>query len=359
MPEPSQFSGITPDQIAQAGKVTKQEPPVEPKNELPVEPKNELQEDPKTGNQGPSVDEKDINTLKNTFGVDFEQVPESLRDGVLKMAKSYREAQGKFTRELEQRQLFEQTLTNFEATLKSYPEVWDTVEKIARGEYTQQTTGNSKQEPKGQPKIPSQPAIVDEQTLIQEGYLTESQLDGLDELAKARLVAKAEIAYYKDQQLKQLEQQTRETLEKVEEDRKRKDREAYINTTNTQRFNESFDRFVSEYGVDFTALDEDTINAIRRRTNGIRDMDDPSLIDPDAFYDAAVKELSIRGKLPERKPIQPSNGVNQILDTGFSANRRPASPKSNGPQDKMDQIIADRWRAINNINNKNKKLNIA
>lgn len=302
-----------------------------------------------------TIDEKDLKILQNTFGVDFDSDLDSQREKIANIAKSYREAQSKFTKEQEQRQLHESTLNNFEQQLQQYPEVWDTVQKVAKGEYD----GNSKQEPKGKPKKKSQPAVAaDEQTLIDEGYLDQSELDGLDEIARNRVVAEAKADYHIDKRLSEFEQQTRETIEKVRKDESEKERKERIQRTNKERLDDAFDRFVADYGVNFTELDDNTIDAIRKRANVIRDPSDPSLLDVDAFYDAAQKELAIRDKLPKGSPKpNATNGVNQILDTGHNVNRKSNKAKPKTAQEIMDEDARQRWERVMQNTDKLKQRN--
>src|SRR5690625_50566 len=335
MPRGSQYEGISSDDIK-----NKQN-----QGETPQEQQPTQQNQPEPQPQEQQLDDKDINILQNTFGIDPNNVPDDYRDKVVNVAKSYREAQGKWTKEQEQRQMLQQTLENFEKRLQQYPEVWDTVEKVARGEYN---SGNSAPEPKGKPTQQSQPATADEQTLIKEGYLTANELDGLDDLSRSRAVARAEIQYSRDKALEDVERQMRERFDKVTSERTEQERQEYVEATNKKRFQDSFDKFVSEYAVNFTELDESVINSIRQRANVIRDPQDPSLLDADAFYDAAVKELAIRNKLPQQQAPAPtkSGGVNEILDTGHSANRRSSPTRENTVDDIMDQHTMDRWKAI-------------
>lgn len=303
------------------------------------EPEKELtdKQEPQQSTKDADVDPKDISVLSGTFGIEYESLPEEQRDAIAKMAKSYREAQGKYTSVTQEAQQTQQMLGQLNQFLEKNPDLKQEFQNRLSGN---QTTGKDTPS-KPEPASTGKSATVDEQQLKSEGYLKDEDLQGLDELAKERVKAKAELAYLRDQELSKF----REGLISEKEKLTKAERAQQVKKTNTERLNDGVDRVVSDYGIDFTTLDNETISAIQNRALRILDPQDPTgqTIDKDAMYDATLKELAIRGKLPQpQQQFQPKT-LDGITDTGKQVNKRSGNiARPNTRENIYEQKMAER-----------------
>ncbi len=301
------------------------------------------QQQPETETKDANVDQKDVSVLSNTFNIDYESLPEGAREGVIKMAKSYREAQGKFTSQSQRLREKEKTLENMNSFFNSHPDIYEKVQ--------QRRSGNQPEEGADTPSKPSpssdgQSATVDKQKLMKEGYLDESDLTGLDELAQDRVVAKAELRYLKDQEIASYRKELENEKKKLSE----AERLEKVKQTNAERMDDGIDRVVADYGIDFTNLDDQVVDSIYKRATRILDPNDSTgrTIDKDATYDATLKELAIRGLLPDKQPKMPKKDLNSISDTGVQFNKRGkvAQGKSNTREDIYKQKMQEKKSQI-------------
>lgn len=291
--------------------------------------------------------QRNINTLRNQFGTDLEDIPENFREEALKMAKSYRHAQGKFTNATQERSELQQKLEQKDSVLNKYntfldqnPDVKRTIQQRLNGENPQTDT-----EPQGQPNSLQQQGQLTEQQLVQAGYLNQNELQGLDDLARREAIVEARLDYKADQKAKQYQQK----LEQAEQDVQQKKTKQRVKQVNAKRKDDGIDRFVSDYGVDLTQLDDDTIKAVSRRATRILDPTDETgrLIDQDAYYDALRKELAIRGKLPQGQQPQQAS-MSQLQNTGASVNKRPPNQTPTTAQELMEQKEQERTASLRN-----------
>ena len=311
----------------------------EPQQNQTKEPEKELtdKQEPQQSTKDADVDPKDVNVLANTFGIEYESLPEEQREGFAKMAKSYREAQGKYTSVTQEAQQTQQMLQQLNQFLEKNPDLKQEFQNRLSGN---QPTGKDTPS-KPEPASTGQSATVDEQQLKSNGYLKDEDLQGLDELAKERAKVKAELAYLRDQELSKF----REGLISEKEKLTKAERVQQVKKTNIQRLNDGVDRVVSDYGIDFTTLDNETISAIQNRALRILDPQDPTgqTIDKDAMYDATLKELAIRGKLPQRQQQFQPKTLDGITDTGKQVNKRSGNiARPNTRENIYEQKMAER-----------------
>ena len=284
-----------------------------------------------------NVDQKDVSVLANTFGVEYESLPDSAREGFLKMAKSYREAQGKYTSQSQKLKQLDSTLENFNQFLSKNSDIQKQIQSRLNGNQPEDKDTPSKPESSSVGKS----VTVDEKQLMKDGYLDESQLTGLDELTRQREVAKAELQYLRDQEIAKFREGLQQEKQKLSE----AERAEQVKKTNQNRADDGIDRVVADYGIDFTALDDDVVQAIFNRSMRILDPSDPTgrTIDKDATYDATLKELAIRDMLPKQQPPQQKKTVDGITDTGVQFNKRgPQVKKSNTREDYYQKQMAQR-----------------
>jgi hypothetical protein len=326
--------GVTPAQMEAKKQEMLNKEKQQAEQSKPNEQQVQAQETP-LQDATPQYDERDINTLKSTYGIDIESIPDNAREGILKVAKSYREAQSAFTKTTQekselQKQLEEkaQVVSSMDEFFSKNPDVLQTIQQRRNENPTSQKPTQGQSTPTGK---------LDKQMLIQAGYLTENATQGLDELAQRRVVMEAELDYLRDQKLKEYEQGLTQKETQLAEQRQL----ATVKQVNEQRKNDGIDRVVSDYGINFTELDSETISAITKRASRILDPSDDSgkTIDADAFYDATIKELALRGKLPQ-KPIAQSNtqqGTRRLTDTGVSVQGRGIQPLRNSISELLSQ----------------------
>lgn len=298
--------------------------------------------------------QRNINTLQNQFGTNLEEIPENFREEALKMAKSYRHAQGKYTEATQQRSELEdklseakqaqQVVDNLNGFLQQNPDIDRMIQQRLNGnnENPQQTG----QEPQGQPNsVPQQQGQLTEQQLINAGYIKAGELDGLDDLGRRERLMEARIEHKADQKLNQYQQGLQQADQKFQQ----KKQQEKIQTLNKQRKDDGIDRFVADYGVDLSQLDDATIQAVSRRANLIKDpAGDGSLIDKDAYYDALRKELALRGNLPEQSQQPQQANMNQLQNTGVSVNKRTQQRQPQSVTDIMEQKEKERRAGLAN-----------
>lgn len=318
MAELDDYRGMDAEQFKNRNSETKQQ-----QEEVKAESKQPTEQS-KDATDEPTVDSKDVSVLANTFNIDYESLPDQYKDGFANVAKSYREAQSKYTSATQKAKKVEElqkTMESFNQFLQQNPDLYQEIKNRQSGNQPKKEMDT----PTSKPDLSSvgKSAAVETQQLIRDGYLNQEDLNGLDELAKQRVVARAELAFLRDQELANF----REGLKTEKENLTKAERAEQVKQLNTERINEGVDRVVSEWGVDFTNLDNETISAIQNRALRILDPSDPTgqTIDKDAMYDATIKELSNRGKLPEKKEQGQRKTMNSIVDTGVSANRKSGS----------------------------------
>lgn len=294
--------------------------------------------------------QRNINTLQNQFGTNLEDIPENFREEALKMAKSYRHAQGKYTQatqqrselenKLEEAQKAQQVVQNLDGFLQQNPDIDRMIQQRMNG--NPQQTG---QEPQGQPNsVPQSQGQLTEQQLINAGYVSSGELQGLDDFARKERLMDARIEYKADQKLNQYQQK----LQEADQNFQQKKQKQQIDKLNKKRKDDGIDRFVSDYGVDLSQLDKQTIQAVTRRAELILDPSgNGNLIDQDAYYDALRKELALRGNLPEQAQQQRAN-INQLQNTGVSVNKRTDSRRPQSLNDIVEQKEQERRNSLAN-----------
>lgn len=326
--EPSQ-----PSEPVTPATPTAQEPVVEPSVSAQVQEPSSPPSDP------PSMDaetEKLFNLAVNTFGIAENKIDES----VLKLAKSYAEIQGVSTRTRQELKQFQNMADGLNKVFEKRPDLYDQMKAVAEGKenLTPETRNadNSQQVGKLDNNI-----SVTENELIQQGYLSASELDGLDELTRDRKVFKAEMAFEKDR----LRAEYRQGLIAEREQLQAQSQQELDTKTNTQREDEGLKNYALEYGVNFAEVSDDQLLQIKQQMQYIRDPQNPKLITEDAFEIAANRVL---GKsFGDKKPPVARKSVDQLVDSGKSFSRN-SQPIGNQVPDLEAQL---REKAVQNFRN--------
>lgn len=333
----------------------------QPQNEGQDENANNSENDPQqhvqqnaTDQQKQELDEaveqgdvdKTAKTLAETYNVNLENVPESEREGFKRLAKSWMHSQGKNTELRQEAQDYKQKFQQLDQLYQNDPNVRNALDQAFNG------NSQDQQEPQGQPDSGSQESKlddsdVDEQTLISEGYVDESELNGLDQVSREAKLARAEIQYQKDQEIANFRQELQQERQQVKQEAEQEK----LEEINEKRINDSFDRLVQDHGVDMAELDDETYNRIVQRAKHIRDPDNYKLIDEDALIDAARKEGQI--KQTEASEEQTSQDEEQLQDTGFNYNERKTENQT--PQDIEAQLEQRAAEKFNNMAQPSKK----
>lgn len=253
------------------------------------------------------------NILRNTFGFNDEEINDKAR----KAAKSWSETQSLATKAKQEASQQKQIVDNLNAVLEKYPSLYEQLEKAAQGRYEE----NPKQEPKGQPNNTGQLDYdVSEEQLVQSGYLTQEDLNGLDEFTKQRKILRAEAKYIREQESKNYMNDI-----KTQQDTLRKQQEqTQIQSENKRRAEDGFDNFVRAHGVNFAELEPEVVSQIQKRMQYTLDPSNPQLIAEDAFEIAASQILKSQGLFNQPVETQRKT-VSQIEDSGktFSKATKP------------------------------------
>lgn len=253
------------------------------------------------------------NILRNTFGFNDEEINDKAR----KAAKSWSETQSLATKAKQEASQQKQIVDNLNAVLEKYPSLYEQLEKAAQGQYVE----NPSKEPVGQPNNTGQlDQDVSEEQLVQAGYLTQEDLNGLDEFSKQRKILRAEAKYIREQESKNYMNDI-----KTQQETLRKQQElTQIQAENKRRAEEGFDSFVRTYGVNFAELDDSVVTQIQKRMQYTLDPSNPRLIAEDAFEIAASQILKSQGLL--NQPVETQRkSVSEIEDSGktFSKATKP------------------------------------
>ena len=311
----------------------KQETSQQQEPDTPEEPKQAQQQSDEPAQDAIDSElSKYDNILVNTFGYDETEISDKDR----KIAKSWAEIQSTATKSKQEAQQHKQYLEQLNGVLGQHPSLYKKLEQALNGQYQENPV---QEEPKGQPQ-PNKGQLdyddISEDKLISEGLLSKDELDGLDDLAKMRKIAKAQVKYVTQQELQNYSTQIKNQQENL---RKQQETQT-IKQENEQRATQGFDEFVAKYGVNFAELDDSVMQQIQKRMLVTLDPEDPRKIAEDAFEVAASRVLPQHGVSLQQK-VQPSGkSVDQIQDTGKTFS------KATKQQSKKDMASQLRERAI-------------
>lgn len=333
-------SGIKEDQLEKKGRASLEEAfggqqkEIETKEpDTPDEPKQAQQQSDEPAQDAIDSElSKYDNILVNTFGYDETEISDKDR----KIAKSWAEIQSTATKSKQEAQQHKQYLEQLNGVLGQHPSLYKKLEQALNGQYQENPV---KEEPKGQSQ-PNKGQLdyddISEDKLVSEGYLSQDELNGLDDLAKMRKVMRAEAKYIREQERDNYLNDIKNGQETL-----RKQQEAQtIKQENEQRATQGFDQFVTKYGVNFAELDDSVMQQIQKRMLVTLDPEDPRKIAEDAFEVAASRVLPQHGVSLQQK-VQPSGkSVDQIQDSGKTFS------KATKQQSKKDISSQLRERAI-------------
>lgn len=296
--------------------------------EKEVKPSKEVQD---------ANDEEDVkydNILKNTFGFGDGEIDPKAR----KLAKSWAEMQSMTTKTKQEKQQLEQVVNGLDSLTKKYPKLYEDFKRASEGRYEEE---NPSQEPSGQPDIKGQleDDSVTEEQLIKSGYLSKSEIEGLDELAKQRKIFNAEAKYIRQQEREALKKELRSERDNL----RKEDEQNRITQENKRRAEEGFDKFIRETGTNLSEVSDEEYQKIQRRMLTILDPDDPRMIAEDAFEIAAERVLGVQ-KQPQQ---QRSSNIDELEDTGVTFNRQQTRQKG---KVSLEQQL--RERAVENFHSR-------
>lgn len=257
--------------------------------------------------------------LKSTFGFNDDNITDEAR----KLAKSYAEIQSSATKAQQEKKKYQKQLQNVDGLFKKDPSLFEHAQAVAEGksfenpkQQQDSQSGTTSNQSKGQ--LNSEDGSVDEQTLISQGYVQESDLEGLDEVQRDKALARAEIRFEKDRTINEIKQSVQEDREQA---RKAREQQT-IQSTNEDRLTNGLDNFVKETGFNLAGLDDDVFEEIQRKAMVDRDPDDPRLVADDAFEMAARRVLTRKGLMEQNTQQTQQQKKQQMQDTGNSFNQR-------------------------------------
>lgn len=313
-------------------------------NETETQNEQSQQETQETNTQQQQVEKSDEsqdadelskydNVLKNTYGVTEEELEEGVSpEKARKMAKSWSEMQSTTTKTKQQKQEYEQTVNAINQLMQQDPSLYEHMQAVKNG--------NSYENPNQQESITEQPAdnkgqldseSVTEDTLVKEGYLDSSELQGLDELARQRKVARAEIQYEKDKTLSEF----RNGLKQEQENLQKQQEQKQIKQYNKQKLEEGFDQFVADTGYNLAEVPDEVFNEIKNEAFYDRQGQDPRKIKEDAFPVAAKRVLRRRGMWDSNTQQTQAAKRQTMEDTGVEMNQAQQKQSKLSPSEEL------------------------
>lgn len=279
-----------------------------------------------------------VSFVKNTFGFSEDEID----DRVLKVAKSVKESQREFNKfynnEFQPVKKKAEAFENFDSFLQSQPDLLEQIQNRAKGnkENPSQSENHTVNSNKG--KLDDD-LDVDEKKLIQEGYVDQTELDSLDELARERKLLRAEAKYIREHGLKEYQNKLRDTYqqEQTRIEKERQQQEA------KRKYNKSFDNFLDEYPeVDFSDPQYNQhLDKINEMTARLIDVED------DPFKTSAEVVLGKQGKLPQKNQTRPKQ-PQEKLDSGVSISKGRQQQQTQA-KDPVDEDVERHRQKLKNI----------
>lgn len=290
-----------------------------------------------------------VKYVKETFGVPEDEIEESH----LKIAKSAKESQREFNRfynnEFQPVKKKAEAFENYDQFLQQNPDILEQIESRAKGNNENPSQNESRKVNSNQQGKLDDDLDVDEKTLVQQGYVDQSELDQMDDLARERKLLRAEAKYIRDQERERL----RNDIRSVKEEEEQKFQEQQRKQQLKQKYNKSFDNFLNEYPqVDFSKPEfNQHLDKINEMTTRLIDVED------DPFKTSAEIVLNRAGKLPQQNQPQQNNmeQAQQKLDSGVNMNkgRKQSKQKKMNP---VDKAVEQKKKQLQNVR-KSRKFN--
>lgn len=315
----------------------KQEPPKpQDSSESSEEPEQQVNDAPDNNESEDEEVQQYKKLAMNTFGFTEDEIDEK----VVKMAKSFKEAQSTMTKSRQEALQNKQIIDGLNQVFEKSPELYEQVKAIAQGKQPENlsTNGNHKadnpQQSVGQLDTTGD---IDEDTLISKGYLKAEEIEGLDDLAKARKIAKAELAYEKDA----YKQQFRNELKEEQENLRKEQELQEAKTLNKQRVESGWDSYITNYGVNLADVTDEQLQTIQSQLQYVADPSNPNLIAEDAVEIVANRVLG--NTLADKKGVQTGQrNLSDIEDTGVSVSKGSKPNQNLTKAQKMDQELKKR-----------------
>lgn len=233
----------------------------------------------------------------------------------VKAVKSWSETQREYMKLKNSVKEKEEYFTKLSAMVEKNPLLAEVIEKAEENEDIESFLASkfqesSKDKPAEQSK--SKPNItndldteIDEKTLIESGYLdtAEKEFATADQWAEKRRQASIRYMYKElpNRLAKQTATEYKKQIEQMEQQRKAEEREAANKKLIETRYLDGIQRISEEYGFDFVNNEEHKalLDEIDRRAAGIRDTDNPAVIDEDAVDIATEYVLRKQGLIDQ------------------------------------------------------------
>lgn len=344
----SALQGLSPEKLEQSNKQepdnTKEEDVVdqafkEAKSDTSSDDQSSPKDETKAQDANGDVD-KYKNLLVNTFGFSEDEISE--KD--IKLAKSYAEAQSGMTRSRQEALEAKQTLTGLSEAFKKAPSLYEQLVAVAEGKEPENLSKEGNRKPENPTTQVGQLETPNEETLIQQGYLKQSELDSLDEVSRQRKITQAELRFEKDKMLEEYKQ----GLVKTQEDLRKQAQQDQATQLNKERVSNGFDEYVTNYGVNIEEVTDEQLSQIQQHARYIRDPQNPTLISEDAIEIAANRVL---GKsLADKQPLETGKKkVDDIVDTGKSVSKvRGNQPSKNDLETQLQQMARENFQKSQN-----------
>src|SRR5690625_4812612 len=230
-------------------------------------------QDQDAGNEEEST--KYDNILRQNYGFSDDEINDKAR----KIAKSWTHVQAMAVKNKQEAQQYKSVVENLNSVLSKYPSLYEKLEQAAKGQYTENPEPKetvTTVQPKNMGELGDD---VSERDLIEGGYITAAELEGLGEYARQRKLLRAEAKYIREREVNNYLndiQTKQDTLAKQQEAER-------LRAENERRLSDGFDNFLAKTGVNFAELDQNVVDLINKRVAYTRDPNNPQLIAEDAF----------------------------------------------------------------------------
>jgi hypothetical protein len=281
------------------------------------------------------------NLLKNTFGGD----PKKIAKSYVESQKAYQKLNTEHKQTAQRAQELESQFQALDQLFAENPQIAKQVERAIRGESLESQT-NAAPEPYGKP-MQSAPTgklnnatLPTEKTLVEAGYIDPEAKNQLSTMEYQQLMLNAQGQYMLTEMPKMIAQQTQQQIAEQNRLAAEQQQRETLKQTNTQRFNESFDRAVVKFGLDVTSTHAHLSDEIVNATKAFRDPDNMGLISEDAVELATQRVLQRHNMLSAPTPT-PTTTIQAAPtgDDGFnSTNRSGIAPTQSQPSDLTSQF---------------------
>ena len=310
------------EKILNVGKEDLDPIPEQKQTETPQQtaPPETATQDQDAGNEEEST--KYDNILRQNYGFSDDEINDKAR----KIAKSWTHVQAMAVKNKQEAQQYKSVVENLNSVLSKYPSLYEKLEQAAKGQYTENPEPKetvTTVQPKNMGELGDD---VSERDLIEGGYITAAELEGLGEYARQRKLLRAEAKYIREREVNNYLndiQTKQDTLAKQQEAER-------LRAENERRLSDGFDNFIAKTGVNFAELDQNVVDLINKRVAYTRDPNNPQLIAEDAFDLVGPSVLAQAGiQLTQPQTTTRVDNKTTIQDTGtsFSKNSPPSKRK--------------------------------